>query len=461
MKLWLKIFFSIIVVSLTTFILSATYLINKNHMSNVDREEERAINEYELIHLSLQRGIDLRNMSEDTMKVILKRYGDYYIRRDIYLALYIDNSPLFHNFDFVQSDYAQLLSLNFNQKMLQIIQNENHSFILVSGYLEENTDGILLYARDITAIYLARRQNIRLTIVIAIVLIFLLGFVSLLYSKWITKPITILHRGATAISGGDYSVRINEFKDEFNDLSQAFNHMASAIENRTQDLEDKARELQVFIDDLSHEMNTPLTSIQGYAEFLQNANASEEQINKAVYAIRSESKRMKDIYTKLMTLTFAREHSIELTKENVSDLIADITDTFTLTCNERSIKFLTEASIKTIWIDRTLMHMLLANLINNSIQAIHSDGTIWLRIYNKNQRTILEVTDNGPGIPSNLISEVIKPFYRVDKSRSRKTGGAGLGLSICKSIANLHHGEFIITSTPGQGTTVMLQLPEH
>jgi signal transduction histidine kinase len=454
MKLQFKIFISILFVSLATLSASSYYLINRNHITNVNREQERSLNEFDFIETTLNNNVDFNASSTETLKLVISRYGDLYAQRGIELMIFRDNTAFYSDFTVLSENrFSPMLSVQPGTNQVQIFSVEKQHFILVSGRLT-SSDYVFVYARDISDIYEARTQNIVLSLFLAAGLILLLSLLTYLYSGWITKPIILLNQGADAISKGNYQIRIPETKDEFNSLGVAYNQMASAIEGRTRELEEKARELQVFIDDLSHEMNTPLTSIQGYSEFLRNANATEEQKQKAVDTIRSESVRMKDIYTKLMTLAFAREHDPELTPVKILDLFNDIKNTFEPQLQEYHIVLNLQSSLDTLMADRTLIQMMISNLVKNSIQAIQKDGLIFLKSYLEGGNAVLEVSDNGCGIPKDKIDEVIKPFFRVDKSRSRKTGGAGLGLSICKSIADLHHAELSITSEPGKGTCI-------
>jgi signal transduction histidine kinase len=457
MKLWIKIFLSILLLSLTTLFISSNFIINKSHKNNIKSEQERALTEYDFIHLTILNNVDLTTSSTDTVKLMITRYGEYYQQRDINLMVYYDNEFIYNEFKVMDAnEYNSLLSLTHSGKLVQVFDNNGHQYLMISGFLNENNKTILLYAKNIDTIYNARMQSIRLSIALGIGIVMVLGFFSYFYAHWITKPIEQLQKGAMAISSGNYKIHIKETKDEFNDVAKAFKHMASAVESRTLELEEKAKERQVFIDDLSHEMNTPLTSIQGYSEFLLNANASEEQKLKAANNIRTEAKRMKDIYTKLMTLTFARENELELVEVNMGELLDHLFSTFQHLLEKNHIQLKTSNTIRSLKADPTLLHMLLSNLIKNSIQAIGDSGVIEIRIFKNNEQPIIEVKDNGVGIPEDKIEEVLKPFFRVDKSRSRKTGGAGLGLSICKNITDLHNAEFHIQSKLGVGTTVYI-----
>lgn len=456
MKLRSKIFISILLVSLTTQAISSYYLTNRNHLDNLQREQERSLNEYTFLVNTLDNGMSSQSTKEELRPIFL-RYLEYYKTRDINLMVYDGREP--YAVDFPEVDplyYKHLLTVDKGTRQLQVIKSQNKHYFFVSGRLMKFDDFTILYTRDISTIYALRQQSIYLSLLIATISILLLGFLSYLYSRWITRPIELLNQNAKDISQGNYSIRSIPSKDEFQTLGNAFNQMAEAIEAHTSQLEERAKDLQAFIDDLSHEMNTPLTSIQGYSEFLINANASEDQKQRAAESIHTEAKRMKDIYTKLIQLTLARVHEPELSIVSITDLFHELQERFFLQMERQGITLEQEIEIYLMSLDYTLILILLSNLIKNSIQALPSGGTIAIKAYQDNDHTILEVSDNGYGIPKDKINDITKPFYRVDKSRSRKTGGAGLGLSICKSIANLHHADMAVQSEEGIGTKIQV-----
>ncbi len=456
MKLRYKIFISILVVSLTALLSSSIYLINKYHHSNVLREQQRSLNEYDFTEASLSNSVDLGSSSIETLRLLLNRFGEYYENRGILISLYRDKEIIYSSFDDTNPVLQDMLNVETGTKMVQIIDHNNDKYIHVSGRPYESNNLTLIYSRNINEIYNDRNNNIILTLIFSGLLSLIIGFLSYLYSRWITKPIDSLQSNALSIAKGNYNIRLKESNDEFNDLRKAFHTMASAIENRTEELEERNKELQDFIDNLTHEMNTPLTSIQGYAEFLYNANASEEEKLMAVNNIREQSVRIKDIYTKLITITFTRRQDLQAEDVYITELFNDIYDTFLPQLQANDISFTMESQIETIPMDRTLMIILISNLIKNSIQALSQPGDIYLTAYYEDNKPVIEVRDTGSGIPEDQIKEVTKPFFRIDKSRSRKTGGAGLGLSISTSIARLHKARLDISSVLGQGTRIKI-----
>ncbi len=458
MKLWVKIFLSILVVSLSTLTISIAYVINQNHVTSINREQERSLGEFELIRSSLSNSLDFSGASIDTLKVIMDRYGEYYKDRGIFLGLYMNGDYIYNNISSIDPNTVKvLLSVKENEKIAQIIRSDVHDYILMSDLID---NAVLLYARDISEIYDARSNSIRLYFVLLIVLTGFLGVFSYLYAKWITRPLNALHKGAMAVSSGKYDIFLLEKDKEFKDVANAFNQMAKDVKDRTQELEERAKELQNFIDDLSHEMNTPLTSIQGYSGFLLNANALEEQKRTAAQYIYSEAKRIGDMYAKLMVLSFAREHNIERQNYPCEELVEEVRQTFHYEMINQNIDFTKDISTNYLKVDKTLFHMLLSNLVKNSLQAMGKGGSIDIKIYKENNLAMIIVQDTGMGIPEDKLKQVTKPFFRIDKSRARKTGGAGLGLSICSKIVALHEGNMEIHSTEGKGTSIMIIIPD-
>jgi len=353
-----------------------------------------------------------------------------------------------------------LLNTGRYKKYAQIISKNGCHYILVSANPSFAPNYTIVYSRDISEIYHSRTNSIYMTVAMALILFILLSFLSFFYSRWITRPIERLQEGAAAISQGEYGHRIPPTNDEFNSLAHAFNHMADAVRSRSEELEKRANDLQEFIDDLSHEMNTPLTSIQGYSEFLQNTNASPEHRQMALAAIKQETKRLRDIYEKLMQLTISRVHEASLQPTNISVLFNELADSFRPQLEKQNAHLHINNELDMILMDSSFIYILLSNFIRNSLQALpENGGSIGLSAYMTDKRPVIEVTDNGYGIPKDKIEAIVKPFYRVDKSRSRKTGGVGLGLSICKNIAKLHKADFIIESEEGKGTYAKLIFP--
>lgn len=213
-----------------------------------------------------------------------------------------------------------------------------------------------------------------------------------------------------------------------------------------------------LIGSMSHELKTPLTAIRGYSETLLNVNLSPEQEEKSLKYIYQESGRLSRLSEKMMELTrlYEPECRISLQEISVEALFDMAEESMAHRLREAGITLEREGDYqdKIKKLDSDLMTSFLINLMNNSIMA-SAPGTC---IYLGADEHSLWVRDEGSGIPPEEVDKVRKAFYRVDKSRSRKSGNMGLGLALCEQIAAVHHGNMVIESRVGEGTRIAIVL---
>ena len=209
-----------------------------------------------------------------------------------------------------------------------------------------------------------------------------------------------------------------------------------------------------LIGSMSHELKTPLTAIKGYSETLLGVKLSKEQEEKALGYIHQESGRLSRLSEKMMELTklYEPECKVELQEFPVEKLFGAVEDSVRHRLTETGIALVREGDYqgKRKCLDADLMTSFLINLINNSIMASGAGSHIYLGADSHS----LWVRDEGCGIPPEEVDKVRKAFYRVDKSRSRKSGNMGLGLALCEQIAAVHHGHMEIESKVGVGTKI-------
>ncbi len=209
-----------------------------------------------------------------------------------------------------------------------------------------------------------------------------------------------------------------------------------------------------LIGSMSHELKTPLTAIKGYSETLLGVKLSKEQEEKALGYIHQESGRLSRLSEKMMELTklYEPECKVELQEFPVEKLFGAVEDSVRHRLTETGIALVREGDYqgKRKCLDADLMTSFLINLINNSIMASGAGSHIYLGADSHS----LWVRDEGCGIPPEEVDKVRKAFYRVDKSRSRKSGNMGLGLALCEQIAAVHHGHMEIDSKVGEGTKI-------
>jgi two-component system, OmpR family, sensor histidine kinase ArlS len=301
--------------------------------------------------------------------------------------------------------------------------------------------------------------NILSILRLVLILVTLLAMIPVLISSrflsnLITKPVTSMINTMTEIrkSGTFKTIKLEgNSKDELFQMGQTFNHMIELLETNFEKQEQ-------FVSSASHELKTPLTIIESYASLLKRRGLTEPKLfTESIEAIHSEALRMKEMTEQLLML--ARHHeqwNIELSKVNLNQLITQTVNAFKNAYN-RDIKFsaLIEAPLYFESDEKKLKQVLFIFLDN---ARKYSDEIISVQLGVSNDEIYINIIDRGIGIQESELPMVFDRFYRVDKARSRKQGGSGLGLSIAKEIADAIGIELQLESKVGIGTTATILL---
>lgn len=287
----------------------------------------------------------------------------------------------------------------------------------------------------------------------------LLVFLLLVYSLTALslKPIETLQSGANAIAGGQYDTRIPIRKnDEIGLLAADFNAMADAVQKSIADLKEENARKQAFINDLSHELKTPVTSLLLNSDTLLTRTVSDDSRQRALLRIHEQAKWIERLSQKLMKLVLL-QGSIERTPCSAHALFDAVQETVADSLQASDMQLQTVCGDEVFVVDFDLMRSALVNLIENAIKASQPGSVIELFA----DRNELSVRDHGCGIPDAELSRITEPFYMVDRSRSKKKGGSGLGLALVKEIAAAHGASLLVESALGEGTTVTIRFFEE
>ena len=271
------------------------------------------------------------------------------------------------------------------------------------------------------------------------------------------SPVDKIAASAERISSQNLSERlpVPPTGDELERLSLALNHMI-------QRLDDAFQYSRRFMADASHELRTPLTVLRGELEsFVQEPQLLPEWRERLGSALE-EVVRLATIVEGLFAISRldAGEAQAEWVRFDLAQLAASTTDQLFLLAEDKGIE-LTCAASNGIWVngDRARVKQVVVNLLDNAIKYTPADGKVTVGVQAVDSKAVLEVADNGVGIPPEAVPRIFDRFFRVDKARSREQGGAGLGLSIVKSICAAHHGRVEVTSKPGEGSQFRVELP--
>lgn len=266
------------------------------------------------------------------------------------------------------------------------------------------------------------------------------------------RPIQPLKDGAAQLAGGHYESRIPiAGKDELSELAADFNAMACAIESNIEQLHEKTIRQQAFINDLTHELKTPITSILLSTETLLGRKVSPETANRSLERIYDQGKWIESLSQKLITLVML-QGEIALQPESVPELLASVAETAAAALQECNMQLSIDCSIDTLPMDFDLLRSALVNLVENARKASSGGQAVELSAHDG----VIAVADHGRGIPPEEIARVTEPFYMLDRSRNKKHGGMGLGLALVRQIAEAHGATLNIESVLGEGTTVRL-----
>lgn len=467
MKLWHKILLVSLGLYAFAFNLSSIFFLSQSHLQNLALETDRAFSDQAIIGERIEAGLQAAGSSAlDNPGPLMQRYAAYYQTRQIELALYqVSSGSVFGNLTVQQLDQDLLTVENQVQKavvsQVEDANSDSRNLIYVSSQLQFNSDFLLLYARDISSIYEQRRQMVQTFLAIDLLMAVVLGLAAYFLARRLTRPLEKLGQATEQIADGQYNLLVPESHDETARLVRSFNKMSEAVKSREETLELLASQRQQFIDNLTHEMNTPLTSIQGYASLLQQARLSEMQQQQASRTIERESKRLRELYDKLMELLLTRKKQLEASEIYLPDFFNSIKHLMKIQLEKSGIGLDTKCEITKIRADVSLLEILLTNLIRNAIQASESGSRIVLsaQLSVDSKSPVISVEDQGSGIAPEHLEQIFEPFYRVDRSRSRKTGGAGLGLALCQEIASHHDGRLEVHSVVGEGTRIDLVFP--
>lgn len=273
-----------------------------------------------------------------------------------------------------------------------------------------------------------------------------------------TKPITLLSDAAKEIADGAYEKRVTvRTKDEIGSLSEDFNRMADAVETKISELEERNERQRLFIGGVTHEFKTPLTGLLLHAGLLRRANLSEDERDASLAHIESQTAWLERLTQNLLKLTTS-DDEIEMQTVRIPDLLDEIKDGVEPKLNELNATLSVRCETDTLTLNPELIRSLLNNLIVNAANAYDADAAekpITLTVKGKT----FSVSDHGRGIPKEAQSRIFEPFFRVDKSRSKKQGGSGLGLALVKAIVDAHGATITVDSEPGKGTMVSVTLP--
>ena len=460
MKLWMKIFIFVFLLFIAAFYAGIFSMSSFSYATSLKTARNQAFTEHDFIASSFSNDLDSilkRNTDNSSLSInsLMSYYSGHYKKQNVFLGLVYNYELITGNLP--ETEKLETLKNTADVRTSIIDSVGSQKYIYVSGQILDNY--IFIYSRDITEIVHAQEQLTQILIASSIGIV--LFFVIVLYFliRILTKPIKVLQNVTKRITAGEYDVRAEtKGNDEISVLAACFNEMSEKILSKANEQKKISLQKQQFIDNLAHELKTPLTAIYGYAELLQKTKISNEDLIDATSNIMLVVKRIQDMSEKLLELAITRDLTVDFEPIELKLLFKKIQDNLSLRLKEKNIMLNISCEDCFIFGDSVLIENLFVNLLDNAIKASYENNEILISSFKQDDTIVVEIKDNGIGISKKHLDYIFDPFYKTDFARSN-TGtqhGAGLGLALCKQIAEAHKAKMEIESEPDHGTKIKI-----
>lgn len=453
MKLFHKIFLCFIIIFGLTFLAAGYLMIDFSYGNAIEQEKKLAIQDFQYNRYILQ---SILYSEPDFFKEENTEAAEISRSFTVPVAVYgTDGKYYFSNIAVLPGE------LEFNEALddrisFRIYEKNGSSYIFVCDYIRQGEKEMYLITQtDISSVIDAQKNMIAYFQRIYIVILCISFPIIFLLTNIVTAPIKKVGKAARRIAEGEYSERICAGgKDEIGELADDFNRMAEQVEEKIAELSDAARQKEDFTANFAHELKTPLTSVIGYADMLYQRDLPREEVKSAAGYILNEGMRLEALSLKLMDMFVLDRQEISLEKLSAEEMFQNLEQGIEPICRKHGVSLHMDIGKGWISADYDLFKTVLLNLVDNAIKADCKD----IRMKGKQNETgyLIEIIDNGKGIPPEELGRITEAFYMVDKSRSRKQHGAGLGMALVSKIVEIHGAKMKIESDGKSGTTISM-----
>ena len=456
----LKLILTISVLIALTFSVGGTILISVSFRNSLEAETQTALNDFQGIQNTLyllnsmgsQTGFD--NLREALNGMAEQKVGHWQA-----LSLKAGDHTIYQSRGELLAGYV-LPALSTSQCSYIRLDDDYGQGLLTQSTIAAGTEKLVLTARfDFSHLYRTRQEQNRiyLTAYTAVVTVGILAAVVLSFTM--TRRLRRLTVAVRKIAGGDLTTRSRiGSPDEFGQLSRDFDSMADKLQETLSRMESDMLRQENFMGAFAHELKTPMTAIIGFADLLRQGNLDENTRMTAANYIFTEGRRLEKLSFKLLDLIVLKKDSIVMKRVWLNRYLDEIERALSPSLRDKGIRLVCRAEQAKAVLEPDLVKSLLYNLIDNASKAMDQGGIIGVKATAIPGGCQFYVADNGRGMEEKELARITEAFYRVDKSRSRAQGGAGLGLALCKQIVELHNGSIHFDSKPGAGTQVTVTL---
>lgn len=466
MKFFWKIYFSFTILFLIAFGFFGTWMIQMTYEKSYQRalkEGERDNRVYQLAFEMNLKSLDEVYRNDEIISATASTVTQNLSDSDSIYRIYNHTGELIYQSHVLNvRDGAILDTLTDEQPCsYEVIRRGFQTWLLF--VCRSETDGqvyLLENLKNISYIYEERENYYDWYTIVMLVLTLITTLLVFVVTHFLTHSIAQLSNTTRRFTMGDLEARASEDGgDEIAELAMDFNDMADTLSDKMEELTMQARRQEDFTASFAHELKTPLTSIIGYADMLRTMDCTREETLEAVNYIFHQGKRLESLSFKLLELIVADRQEYSFRPIQVPMLVEEAVKLTEVKRLEKDVRLVQKLAKGQIEGEKDLLISMLTNLLDNARKAVSLGGQIHIRgkSYGDGSSYVLCISDNGRGMEPEEISRITEAFYMVDKSRARKEGGAGLGLTLCSRILNLHQARWMIFSRPGQGTGIFIR----
>ncbi|MDE5680683.1 MAG: HAMP domain-containing histidine kinase [Lachnospiraceae bacterium] len=464
MKFFWKIFFAFTALVTLVFSVFGIWMITQTFHNSLEKEIEEGNRENRMFQLAFETNMNSLSEHYKTEKVI-KDLAESIITnlddQEYSYRLYKGAQGLIYENTENRLEHQLMEELAENDCVYQVLEaGDRRYLIFVCKSVMSGRVYYLESAKDITELYEERDRFYDQYRVIMLALIGISSLVIFVLSHLLTRSVVELSDTTRRFAEGDYGARADIYgEDEIGTLARDFNQMADNLNQKMEELTDAARQQEDFTASFAHELKTPLTSIIGYADMLRTMEMTDEETVEASNYIYSQGKRLESLSLKLLELIVTKYQDYQFKQISITALLQEVRELTAKSLEKKNITCSLQVEESSIYGEKDLLISLFTNLVDNARKALLEGGSIWINGQKTEKGYEVAVRDNGCGMPREEIDKITEAFYMVDKSRSRREGGAGLGMTLCSRIIEVHGAEWSISSSEGQGTEICVCFP--
>lgn len=463
MKLRTKLLINFTVLFFVLFNLFGFILIKVIFYTSLDNEIESSFYEYNIIYSNLKAGENMSRQFYNVQDIITLKNNTYLSNSNSELLDLIvedeERNTIYSSIEKTEIPDELYEGVYGNSSNYMILSSQGEHRLLINKEIEfDDKSYYLIYSNDLERLYSERRQYLFLLLVFDIIGGMLSVAIIYYFTKAITQPLQNLVSNIGEVKQKNYDIELKESSNisEIRVLTDSFNTMSREISSHMQNLEQANQEKQRFIDSLTHEIRTPLTSIIGYSSLcLNKKEVSQEAMRQAFENIHRNGKRIEKLTENLIKLITLDKTPIKLSAVSVRKILEDIRASYQTRLEQEQVEFLILGQDTEVVGDEDLLGILFSNFIDNGIKAVSDSREKRIQITLEEGQVF--ICDSGRGLSGEDLQKIFEPFYMADKSRKRTFEGFGLGLAICRNIMDILKIEFDIKSELGNGTVIHLK----